>query len=637
MAALRRFRLPLALVAGGVVAVAALVSVTSASEGELQSLLDAEEKRFAAFGQQWSQFLLGSLEAADERERLIAAQRVLDGGSAPRAGSSASGAGLPTVEQLARAAAVRDAVRAGTRYPATLALAAATCRASPYETCERRALLERWAAADPADAAAWLALASDVTSADPTRAQSLFERAVGAPSFSDGVWENTLRALYGAYRREHPEGAGDIALMWAMGLASASIDSGGLGFASRQCSAAEVRMAGRRADCRRLAEKIGESVRTQLTLRYAYAIGTQAGVDAELLARWKTDIDLNMQAAHRLAPVPNAQSREAIQQWGDDLVSVGEIEAQRRLLRRPPQEVGRWQSLTAAVTAMLWRESQGLASRLGGIDALGRDGDPMSVLLARAHQAQGKRREPLPASQSAALREGVERSRDPVLLSLAAGECRRSDSGCDAAAVARRWTEVETDNAAAWLFLAAMQLEARDPPGARASLLRASGQPRYRGHAHARLQAAHDRLRAVVPDARPGETFDLAYSLARPGLVFGVTAVERFCVADADPEMRAACGALARRIYDDAGTVRELEIALRAWRGIGDGEAARRVLATQRLAIGARALGLGEFGWQHPVRSDGSLDEAAAQPIAEAVLAYGELGAIRVLFDRQQP
>jgi hypothetical protein len=637
MVALRRFRLSLALVAGGIVFVAALVSVTSASEGELQSLLTAEEKRYAAFGQQWSQFLLRSLDAADERQRLIAALRVLDGGSAPRTGSRTSGAGLPTLEQLSRAAAVRDAVRAGTRDPATLALAAATCRASPYETCDRRALLERWTVADPADAAAWLALAGDVESKDPARAQRLFERAISAPSFSDGVWDDMLRALYGAYRREHPEGAGDIALMWSMGMASASIDSGGLGFASRQCSEAEMRTSGRRADCRKLAEKIGQSARTQLTLRYAQAIGMHAGVDAELLARWKADIDLNMKVADRLPPVPNAQSREAIQHWGDDLVSVGEIEAQRRLMRRRPPEVGRWQHLTAAFFAVLRRESQGLASRLAGIDALGRDGDPMSVLLARAHQAQGKRPPPLPSTQAASLRDGLQRSRDPTLLSLAAGECLSPDSACDAFAVARRWTEVETDNAAAWLFLAARQLEARDPIGARASVLRASGQPRYRGHARERLRAAYERSRAVVPDARPGEAFDLTYTLARPALVFGVKAVEHFCIADADPEMRAACSALARLIYEDAGTVAELELALRAWRGIGDGEASRRALATQRLAIGARSLGLGEFGWQHPVRNDGSLDETAAQPIAQAVLAYGELGAIRALFDRSQP
>lgn len=636
MVALRRFRLSLALVACCVVSVAALVSVTAASESELQSLLSAEEKRYAAFGQGWSQFLLRSLDAADERQRLIAALRVLDGGSAPRTGSRTSGAGLPTLEQLARAAAVRDAVRSDTRDPATLALAAATCRASPYEICDRRALLERWATADPGNAAAWLALAGDVKSKDPARAQRLFERAIAASSFSDDVWEGTLRALYGAYRREYPEGASDIALMWAIGMASASIDSGGLGFATHQCSAAEVRTPGRRADCKKLAETIGRSARTQLTLRYAHMIGLHVGVDAELLARWKEDIDLNLKVADRLPPVPTAQSREAIQQWGDDLVSVGEIEAQRRLMRRPAPEVGSWQRLTAAVSAVLWRESQGLASRLAGIDALARDSDPMSLLLARAHQAQRKRPPPT-AEQAAALREGLQRSRDPVLLSLAAGECRRTDSGCDALAVARRWTEVETDNAAAWLYFSARQLEARDLLGARASALRASGQPRYRGLAHERLRSAHARLRAAVPDARPREIFDLAYSLARPDLVFGVKAVEHFCVADADPEMRAACGALARRIYEDAGTVREMELALRAWRGIGDGGAGRRALATKRLAIGARALGLGELGWQHPINSDGSLDEVAALQIAQAVLTYGELGAIRALFDRSQP
>ncbi|MDZ7652612.1 MAG: hypothetical protein U5L03_08745 [Burkholderiaceae bacterium] len=637
MGVLRRFRFVLALVASGVVVAAALVHAAAASESELQSLLAAEQKRYAAFGQQWSQFLLRSLEAADERERLIAAIRILEGGSTPRVESAASGFGLPTLEQLARAAAVRDAVRAGTRDPATLALAAATCRTTPYGNCDRRALFERWTVADPADAAAWLALAGEIAATDLARAQRLFERAVGAPSFSDRVWEDTLRALYGAFRREHLDGAGDIALMWAMGTASASIDSGGLGFASRQCSEAEVRSAGRRADCRRLAEKIGQSARTQLTLRYAQSIGIYAGVDAKVLAGWKADIDMNTQVAARLPPAAFAQTRTAIQQWGDDLVSVGEIEAQRRLMRRPPPEIERWPALKAAFCAVLGRVSQALALRLAGINELGRDGDPMSVLLARAHQAQGKRPPPLSAAQAASLREGLQRSRDPTLLSLAAIECRSADSGCDAAAVARRWTEVETDNAAAWLFLAAMQLEARDVVGARASTLRASGQPRYRGHAHARLRAAQDRLRAVVPDARAGETFDLAYTIARPGLVFGESAVERFCVPDADPEMRAACGAQARRIYDDADTVREMELALRAWRGIGDVEAARRTLATQRLAIWARALGFGDFGWQHPVRNDGSLDEAAAQPIAEAVLAYGELGAVRALFDRQQP
>jgi hypothetical protein len=637
MGVLRRFRFALALVAGGFVVAAALVYAEAASESELQSLLAAEQKRYAAFGQQWSQFLLRSLEAADERERLIAAIRILDGGSAPRTGSPASEGGLPTLEQLARAAAFRDAVRAGTRDPATLALAAATCRSTPYETCDRRALLERWTVADPADAAAWLALAGEIASADPARAQRLFERAAGALSFSDRVWEDTLRALYGAYQREYPEGAGDIAMMWAMGMASASIDSSGFGFASLQCGESDVHVPARRADCRRLAEMIGRSARTQLALRFAHAIGLRTGVEPALLASWKADIDLNMQVAARLPPAAFARTRAAIQQWGDDLVSVGEIEAQRRLMRRPLPEIEHLPGLTAAFSAVLWREKQGLASRLAGINELGLDGDSMSVLLARAHQAQGKRPPPLSAKQAASLREGLQRSRDSTLLSLAAGECRSADSGCDAAAIARRWTEVETDNAAAWLFLAAVQVDAQDALGARASVLRASGQPRYRGHAHGRLRVTHDRLRAVVPEARPGEAFDLAYPLARPGLVFGVKAVERFCVAEADPEMRAACGALARRIYDDAGTVGELELALRAWRGIGDGEAARRALATQRLAIGARALGIGEFGWQHPVRSDGSLDEAAAQPIAEAVLAYGELGAIRALFDRQQP
>jgi hypothetical protein len=637
MGVLRRFRVALALVAGVVVVAAALVFAAAASESELQSLLAAEQKRYAAFGQQWSQFLLQSLEAADEREQLIAALRILEGGSVPRTGSAARAAGLPALEQLARAAAVRDAVRAGTRDPATLALAAATCRTTPYEICDRRAMLERWTVVDPADAAAWLALAGDIASQDAGRAQRLFERALGAPSFSDRVWEDTLLALYGTYRREHSDGAGDIALMWAMGMASASIDSGGLGFALRQCSESEVQIPGRRADCRRLAETIGRSARTQFALRVAHAIGLRTGMESALLANWKADIDLNMQVADRLLPAAFAQTRAAIQQWGDDLVSVGEIEAQRRLMRRPPPEVERLPGVTAAFSAVLWREKQGLASRLAGINELGRDGDSMSMLLARTHQAQAKRPPPLPAKQAASLRDGLQSSRDSTLLSLAAGECRSADSGCDAAAVARRWTEVETDNAAAWLFLAAMQLEARDVLGARASTLRASGQPRYRGHAQARLRAAHDRLRTVIPEARPGEAFDLAYTLARPGLVFGVSAVERFCVAGTDPEMRAACGALARRIYDDAGTVREMELALRAWRGLGDGEAARYALATQRLAIGERAFGLGEFGWQHPLRSDGSLDEAAAERITQAVLADGELGAIRALFDRSQP
>ena len=616
----------------------ALATGVSASESDAEAALPAEERRHAAFAAQWSQFLVDSLDAKDERQRLVAAIQVLDGGSVARAGRDGRAAGVPALAELAKAVTVRDAVRNGTRDPATLALAAATCRQDSHDPCDRLGLLERWVAVDTGNAAAWLALANELASKDSGRAQQLFERAVAAPSFSDSVWEETLRALYGAFRQEHPEGAGDLALIRAMGLASAYSIGGAGSFAWRQCGDSGVQDDARRADCRRLAETMARSARTVLTLKSAHALGERAGVAADLLARWKADIDLNMEAPRRLPLVPTAQARDAVHQWGDDLVSVGEIEAQRRLMRRPPPDLDRWRPLLSAVTAILAREQDGLKARLATIDALGRDGDPLAVLLARGiDKPLSRRLPPMPAAKAASLGDAILRSREPTLLSLAALRCTRRENICDPAAVARRWTELETDNAAAWLFLAAMQLEANDPMAARASVLRASGQPRYRGYAHQRLRAADERLRAVAPQARVGEAFDIAATLAQPRSVFGTRALERFCTGDADVEMRSACAALARRVYDDAGTVPELEVALRAWRGIGDLEAGRRALATQRLALGAQALGFNAFGWRHSVHGDGSLDAAAAQVIAQAVLAHGELGAIRALIDRTQP
>lgn len=597
------------------------------AETSLPDVIAAEALRHARFASFWSGFLLKSLDAADERQRLVAAHLVFSGalqGAAPNGG--------PTLAQLTRAADVRDAVRLRTRDPITLAMAAAHCRRQLHDDCDRVALRERAVQADPDNAWLWLQLGGEVGRQNPMRAQQAFARAVSAPAMRELPWIETIAALYLPLRRDHPLADADLALVQTMGLSAAGIDAA-LGFLGAECSPQAAARDARAAECRRLVTAIGNGAHTLLTLSIALRLGTQLALPSEVLAAWKLRSEAARDGQGRQPLLPVAAFRDQMIGYGDDLVAVGELEAARRLLRKP--------SMTA--DAPLPNFERFVANQTAARDSIERrlvallaDGSAMAALLTR-EWAAWERLEPsrasrqLTAERQQVLRDEIARSLDPALLTLAALRCGEASTGCAARAAAERWVEVEPDNAAAWLLLAKLQLDSGEAGGARAAVLRAAVVPRYAGHGQARLRSAYARLRAVEPTQAPASSFALAHMLATPRLAFGSFALDRLCMLDADADLRAACRTIAQRIDVEAANVAERELALDVLRKLDQRVDRAKALQVAHLAQASGALGLKEFGWRTPVAADGRPDAAAAQLVIEALLERSELGAIEYL------
>lgn len=291
----------------------------------------SEAQRWRQFEQRWTEYLVQSLDATDERRRLVAALMVLARANAPSASGKPP---LHAAQDLARAGQIRAAVRAESRDAVTLAIAASHCKPSPSDACDRLSLFERAAAADPGSGWAWLQLGGELDRRDASQAGRAFERAVAAPTMIDVGWLETIAALYVPLRRERPDIDADLALMNLSGLASAGIVPA-LQFASSQCSEDAIKLPSRRDDCRRLIRSMAVQARTALALNTARQVGQQLGEAPEVLAQWQARADLVHQSRKKLPPVPIAAARKTVLQWGDDLVAVGELEAAARLLQQP--------------------------------------------------------------------------------------------------------------------------------------------------------------------------------------------------------------------------------------------------------------------------------------------------------------
>lgn len=598
----------------------------------------AEVSRVQRFAAPWAAFLRESLDAADERQRLAAAQLLLGGGTLAATGRLDL---VPSVAELAKAADVRDAVLARSVDPVTLAIGAAGCKPLPLHDCERLPLLKRAVAVDPRNAWAWLELSAALRGTDRPRADLAFVRAATAADMRETWVVPTVAALYQPLRRSRPEIDADLALVRLMGAAAAQVSGAGWHLSER-CSAQAVADAARAAHCRRLVERIGDAALTTLTLQTARSIGTRLGLAPSTLARWQAQLDTARQAHARMPwPPSDAPGRQHIARYADDLAQFGELEATRRALQRAPSQAVPLAPGSPVFGPQPTRRLDDAAVALNErLAALAADGSGFGLLLAGGinHWAfQAVSMPPLSAAQQQALRAALADTRDPAVLSFAVIRCRTRELGCDAAAAARRWTDVESDNAAAWLVLAGQQSAARSEGEARASLLRAAGAPRYTGHGTARLGEAHRRLVAVQPRPTSIAAFELAAALAAPRARLGQAGFDALCRADADADLRAACLHVARRIDDDASTAGERAMALAVRLRLGERVGRAQLLQIEHQFLAATALGLDdEPGWRAPVDAAGRPDEIAARPIIDALLAHGELEAVRRLLQERR-
>lgn len=314
----------------GLIVCTALQWPVTGHAAEYASLLTGrEQKRWAQFQPRWTQFLLRSLDAPYERQRLVAALMVT-------AQASLSPKDAParfSASDVARAERVRKAVRATTNDAVTLSIAASHCKPALPDSCDRVALRERATRADPANGWTWLALAGELARTDADRAQQAFERAVEAGTLRELDFVETMAALYVPLRRDHPDVQADLALAEIMGLAAAGVMTA-TSLAGTQCSAEAVARASRADACRRLAYALASQARTAIVLHTAYVIGQRTNVDPQTLASWQARVQSIEQARKKLPWVPAAAARETVLRWGDDLVEVGELEAAQRLLKR---------------------------------------------------------------------------------------------------------------------------------------------------------------------------------------------------------------------------------------------------------------------------------------------------------------
>lgn len=624
---MRIVRLLSALLAG----VASLSAQASVAGFDDLVTSPAGQARYERFATQWFGFLRDSLSAADERQRLVAAHLLLAGGSLGGTGRFDL---VPSSAELARAVAVRDAVRERSTDPITLSIAASQCKAFLIDAaCSRVELLERAVAADLANGGAWLALGGAVHRDDPARARLAFTRALQAPAMRESPWLQTFAALYVPLRRGYPAVDADLALLQLMGLAAAGVDGTGW-FLIQECSPTAVADATRATECRRLVEAVGDSASTALSLSLANSMGMRLGVQPATLARWKERLETARQAQTRLPFSPRQGARAFVATYGDDLVRLGEFEASRRVLQQLPlSDDARGLPDDSKIESLL----AGLASQWKArLDALLATGDVFSLLMTQAVADEG--RAPRPSrSQEAMLREALAQTRDPVLLTLAGLHCASALAGCSPADVAHRWTEVEPDNAAAWLFLVHTQLRAKQDGAARVTLLRAAAAGRYEGHSVARLRAGFDRLKALTPAASATRVFSGATLMSNWRARFGESALTRLCQPAADADLRAACLSIARRIEADAATTSERLMALDARRRLGDRVSPEEALAGMRDELAAQALGATDAGWRAPAFADPATTDRVGQQIVDALLAHGELGAARRLAPDTMP
>lgn len=302
----------------------------SHADGLLSIVAGSEARRWEEFQVKWSDFLNQSLAAGEERRRLVAAQLILARAD-ERSGQERQPRHAPS--DVDRAKAVRSAVRAGSHDAVTLTIAAGHCR-PPSDECDRSALAKRAAAADPDNGWLWLQLGGHYGAAEHDRSERAFMRALSAPRFDDVGFSETIASLYVPVRRERPDIDPDLALMELMGLAAAGITPAPQ-FVSSMCRQSELARADRADTCRRLAWSMAHHARTALTLRIAQAIGQRVGVDGSLMEQWKARERTVGEARRTLPPVPTQRAKERAARWGDDLVTVGELEAAARLLERP--------------------------------------------------------------------------------------------------------------------------------------------------------------------------------------------------------------------------------------------------------------------------------------------------------------
>jgi hypothetical protein len=585
----------------------------------------AEQARQERFATQWFGFLRDSLSAADERQRLVAAHMLLAGGSLGGTGRFDL---VPSSADLARAMAVRDAVRERSTDPITLSIAASHCRAILIDAaCSRVELLERAVTADPANGWTWLALGGAVHREDPARARLAFARALQAPVMRESPWLQTFAALYVPLRHGYPAVDADLALFQLMGMAAAGVDGTGW-FLIQECSPTAVSDAARATECRRLVEAIGDSASIAISLSLANSMGMRLGVQPATLTRWKERLETARQAQTRLPFSPQQGGRAFVATYGDDLVRVGEFEASRRLMQRLPlsddarglPDDKKIESLLAGVTTQFKLR----------LDALLAANDAFSLLMTQAVTDEG-RAPLLSPSRQAMLRQALAATRDPVLLTLAGLHCASAAAACSVGDVAQRWIEVEPDNAAAWLFLVHVQLRGKEEGAARSTLLRAAAASRYDGHTAARLRAGVERLRALTPAASATSVFSGATLLTSWRARFGESALTRLCQPAADADLRAACLSIARRIEVDAATTSERLMALDARRRLGERVSQSEARVAMRDELAAQALGATDAGWRPPAFADPATTDQVGQQIVDALLAHGELGAARRL------
>jgi hypothetical protein len=209
-------------------------------------------------------------------------------------------------------------------------------------------------------------------------------------------------------------------------------------------------------------------------------------------------------------------------------------------------------------------------------------------------------------------------SREPRALLVLLGLCRQHTADCAAIDIATRWTQVEPDNAYAWLALWMEHDAQKSALNARKSLLRAS-QSLYANEFWSELIAdVYYGPRPAGADGDIGQFIDAAGITAAVPLPLASMAVQH---CNDDNAMRAACEHLGRTMIASAKTAMTYSIGIGYAKRGGAPEDFLKELDRKRKALQSEDLRL--------IAETSREAALGTWPYAQDLLTYGELEAVR--------
>lgn len=151
-------------------------------------------------------------------------------------------------------------------------------------------------------------------------------------------------------------------------------------------------------------------------------------------------------------------------------------------------------------------------------------------------------------------------STDPLVLDLLLRRCSNDDAACDRLDLATRWAAADTQNQVAWLMLASIRQERKDPDGARATFLRAARASTWHDHYDDAIRRSAKALPADLSPPIRVAAFDMIF--VRAGLVLPFVASHT--LGDYCKERgaaREACATIVATMVRDADTLVDLIFA----------------------------------------------------------------------------